>query len=82
MTLDILANLKHKLWLEFTSLGLLTIIGIMVFGVIPSLLMTENITIQIISLVFLIGLSFSIFKIIQLLANGFIVEWIIKKILK
>lgn len=51
----------------------------MVFGVIPSLLMTGDVIIQIISLVFLIGLSFSILKIIQFLENGLIVEWIIKK---
>ena len=56
----------------------MTIIGIALFGIAPALLMVENILIQIVGISLLIGLSFSIFKIIKLLENGIIVTTILK----
>jgi len=77
LTLNALTNPKNKLRLEIVFLGLLTIIGIMIFGVTPALLMVEDFLIQIIGIGLLIGLSFTIIKIIKLLENGIIVEIIL-----
>jgi len=77
-----LTNPKNKLRLEIVFLGLLTIIGIMIFGVTPALLMVEDFLIQIIGIGLLIGLSFTIIKIIKLLENGIIVEIILEKLFK
>ncbi len=78
LTLDTLIHPTGRLWLEILSLGLMTIIGIALFGIAPALLMVENILIQIVGISLLIGLSFSIFKIIKLLENGIIVTTILK----
>lgn len=77
-----MTNPKNKLRLEIVFLGLLTIIGIMIFGVTPALLMVEDFLIQIIGIGLLIGLSFTIIKIIKLLENGIIVEIILEKLFK
>jgi len=82
LTLNALTNPKNKLRLEIVFLGLLTIIGIMIFGVTPALLMVEDFLIQIIGIGLLIGLSFTIIKIIKLLENGIIVEIILEKLFK
>ena len=76
MALDILNHSKKKILLELLVLGLLPIIGITISKIIPSLLF-DNIHIQILEFVLLGSLSFTVFKISNLLINGVIVQKII-----
>ena len=73
MALDILNHSKKKILLELLVLGLLPIIGITISKIIPSLLF-DNIHIQILEFVLLGSLSFTVFKISNLLINGVILQ--------
>lgn len=68
-----------KIWFDLLTLTSLTIIGFVMFYVALPLLLVDNLVIQVIGLVILIGLSYAVFKIINLLSNGIIVKNILKK---
>lgn len=79
LTLDILNTNTMKIWFDLLTLTSLTIIGFVMFYVALPLLLVDNLVIQVIGLVILIGLSYAVFKIINLLSNGIIVKNILKK---